>query len=842
MGMVYAAYDDKLDRKVAIKVLLADELPDERHRVRFLREAQALARLSHPNVVTVHEVGESEGQLFLTMEYIHGQSLARWLRTKPDWPRVIEVFLQAGRGLIAAHRAGLVHRDLKPANIMRGNNGTVKVLDFGLALAIAEATDDGVGLATASGSHSALHSSVTQTGVTIGTPAYMAPEQFTGGAADTRSDQYSFCLTLWEGLTGRRPFRASTYDELLPARLAGAPSWPQRAPAVPRRITEALQRGLSPAPEDRWPSMDALLGALSRSPRRRRTGLILACSSAGVLALGGLALRGTSPAQQQERCTGAHDQLVGVWDDDRRAAVQAAIVGIGRPHAQGVWQRVGDELNAYAREWETMHTETCEATSVRGEQSPRVMDLRMGCLQRAAADLGAIAATLADADAAVVDKAHELTAALRPLSWCEDIEALEATVEPPSPEEASTVSTARQHLARAKSLRTAGRHEAATAAVTDAADSLQGVGYEPVNTELMLERGRVHESLLEYDEAKDALLQALALASQWGQRELAAQAAARLLHVVGCRQQHAEASALLEPLALGLAHSDPTAEIRARSAIVCTQYVQGEYDAAEAGSRRLLALCEATPDIDPTLVAIQRNQLHVILKAQGRYEEAEAEARAVLALQQEALGPDHPDVAVARGNLGDILGAQGKMAQSEAELSRARTSAERALGSEHPMVAVLHSQLGALFYFQGKYEAAEAELRATLESDLRTFGPDHPTVAMDRDHLGGSLYAQGRIEEAETEHRAAVASLIAAHGPDHPDVAYSRSNFALVLEHQGKLDEAVAQATAAVTLLDETLGREHPDTATARKSLARMLRTQGNHEEADAVIGDTSPP
>ena len=133
MGTVYAAYDEQLDRKVAIKVLLEDGTFEQEDHARLIREAQALARLSHPNVVAVHEVGEHDGDLFLAMEFVRGDSLAKWLKTEPDWQQVLQTFVEAGRGLAGAHRADLVHRDFKPLNVMRGEDGAVKVLDFGLA-------------------------------------------------------------------------------------------------------------------------------------------------------------------------------------------------------------------------------------------------------------------------------------------------------------------------------------------------------------------------------------------------------------------------------------------------------------------------------------------------------------------------------------------------------------------------------------------------------------------------------------------------------------------------------------------------------------------------------------
>ncbi|MEX1361939.1 MAG: serine/threonine-protein kinase, partial [Nannocystaceae bacterium] len=242
MGRVYAAYDEELDRKVAIKMLLDDELPTQAERTRFLREARALGRLSHPNVVTVHEVGESDGRIFVAMEYVQGESLRDWLGTEPDWSQVLEVFVQAGQGLVAAHRAELIHRDIKPANIMRRDDGVVKVLDFGIVRMATNRLTASMDAAPVVGSSSLSTetSSLTRTGAVMGTPAYMAPEQHQGDVVDERSDQYGFCIALWEGLTGSRPFVADDGDSMLEAKRSGPPPWPSEAPAVPRVVVEAL--------------------------------------------------------------------------------------------------------------------------------------------------------------------------------------------------------------------------------------------------------------------------------------------------------------------------------------------------------------------------------------------------------------------------------------------------------------------------------------------------------------------------------------------------------------------------------------------------------------------------
>ena len=210
MGRIYTAYDEQLDRKIAIKVLREDDLPSDDDRMRFLREAQALARLSHPNVVTVHEVGEHDGQIFLAMEYVPGDDLHAWLRTEPGWQQVLEAFIAAGRGLVAAHVEGLVHRDFKPHNVMRTDDGIVKVLDFGLARMVGDEVEPTEERVSLSGSNPSLSSPLTHTGTVMGTPAYMAPEQFEGDGIDAKTDQYCYCVALWES-QARRPNRVTSH-------------------------------------------------------------------------------------------------------------------------------------------------------------------------------------------------------------------------------------------------------------------------------------------------------------------------------------------------------------------------------------------------------------------------------------------------------------------------------------------------------------------------------------------------------------------------------------------------------------------------------------------------------
>ena len=234
MGEVYAAYDPELDRRVAIKILRADARADNNvEAARLAREAQAVARLSHPNVVAIYDVGSSAGRMFLAMELVEGETLAVWLaqhtRTTSE---ILSMFLMAGRGLAAAHRAGIVHRDFKPQNVMVARDGSARVMDFGLA--------------AAGGGPGQTHQvRLTKAGAILGTPLYMSPEQMVGQTVDPRADQFSFCVALWEALHGARPFEGSTVLELRGDVLAGRPRPGPLRSRVPRRIQAALLRGLA---------------------------------------------------------------------------------------------------------------------------------------------------------------------------------------------------------------------------------------------------------------------------------------------------------------------------------------------------------------------------------------------------------------------------------------------------------------------------------------------------------------------------------------------------------------------------------------------------------------------
>ncbi|HMB52085.1 MAG TPA: serine/threonine-protein kinase, partial [Thermoanaerobaculia bacterium] len=459
MGSVHAAYDPRLDRKVAIKLLHrqsaaeaevgAAAAPD------LEREARALARLSHPNVVTVHELGTADGRPFVAMELVEGRTLGDWLNGgERSWREVLWLFRAAGEGLAAAHDLGVVHQDFKPSNVMVTGDGGVRVLDFGLAAMETQRTAGAEGV--------------------WGTPPYVAPERLEGAPADARGDQFGFCVALHEALWGRPP----EWDT------EGEPRRPPGRSRVPLVLWDALARGLARRPGDRHPSMVSLLAALDfeRRSRRRRRALAVAAAVLAVTAVGYAALS-SAPA---ELCGGGPERVGAVWNDGRRAEVLRAFRATGLPVADAAAALVGDRIDRFLASWQGSYAEACRATHVLGEQSDQLLDRRMLCLDARLAEVDALAGIFAAANPEIVLGAAESTHRLGDLERCADSEGLSRLPElPADPAARRRVETATARLAEQRARQAAGQPPETTV-VEAVAETAREAGYLPLETEALV--------------------------------------------------------------------------------------------------------------------------------------------------------------------------------------------------------------------------------------------------------------------------------------------------------------------------------------------------------------------
>jgi eukaryotic-like serine/threonine-protein kinase len=838
MGSVYAAYDPELDRKVAIKLLHLHGRDPATAQTRLQREAQAMAKLSHPNVANVHDVGTMGDRVWIAMEFVGGQTLAKWLAAETrSWREILGVFAQIGRGIAAAHAEGILHRDVKPDNMMIDGRGRARVMDFGLARSEVERPAPAPLAPVQDSTETTLPREserlvVTRAGAIVGTPRYMAPEQFERGAIDARADQFGFCVALWEGLYGERPFAGEDISQIVGAVTRGERRSPPKGRHVPAFVRRALERGLSTRPEDRWPTMDALLAELSRDPTRRwaRWGGGTAVTLAVILVA---AQFWRSRATQ---CTGAPQAIADAWDEARRVQVQEAVLGTGASFAPGVWQHVAPQLDQWVEDWIAMHTDACEATRRRGEQSEAVMDLRMACLHRA--KLGFVAATnvLVEATPQVVENAHELAGGLPRVSVCADLEALQADVAPPDASEAQAVEEIRAEIADAKARREAGDYAAALSAAQRAdahADQLQ---YEPIRTDVWLELGVAYDAVGRYADAEAALWRAQQQGARWKQWDPVLRATATLIVVIGYHARRPVEALALRNLAIGLSAKTPEGEATVRANVGSALFAQGEYGKAEEEYEAALAILPQAIGADHPRVAALRNNLAEALFARGHYEEAATEHRAVLAIRERILGAEHPDVAQSRSNLANVLVRLGKFAEAETEQRAVLTLRQRALGSDHPDVGASHQHLANALRPQGKYVEAETENRAALAIRTRALGSEHPEVAASHNSLGVVLAAQGRYAEAEAEYRSAIAIREKLLGREHPDVLVSRSNLANVLAMTGHEAAAESEARAVLSAREQALGPDHAMVATSRSGLAVILGNRGKYEEAEREL------
>ncbi len=485
MGVVYAARDPELDRPVALK-LLHPRAAASHAEARLLREAQAVARISHPNVIAVHDIGTAgddtkvAGQGFITMELVDGWTLREWLAEVPrTWREILVPFLAALRGLAAAHAAGLIHRDIKPDNILIGRDGRVRVTDFGMARAIEDVT----AAVDTTASRSPLLVGLTQTGTTLGTPAYMAPEQHAGAATDARSDQFSFCVAAWEAVYNERPFVGGDVAALARAVRSGDLRQPPAGSRVPAWVRRALTRGLCTEPSERWPTTDALADALTPGRTRRLAiaGGVLSAAVIAALVVVPRMLGGAPP----ELCTGAEARLVGIWDAPRAQWLGAAFTASQLPAAAPVWHRLLPMLDRFAVGWVAMHTDACEDTRVRGDQTEALLGLRMQCLDRKRVGVRTLVSALGTPDDVTMTTALLVAERVTRLDECADAVALTApTSAPPTAEIAAEVATLRSELESAEVGWQIRRHSDVRAQLRRMDERSRAIGFAPLEAEV----------------------------------------------------------------------------------------------------------------------------------------------------------------------------------------------------------------------------------------------------------------------------------------------------------------------------------------------------------------------
>jgi tetratricopeptide (TPR) repeat protein len=837
MGVVYAAYDPVLDRKIAVK-LLTDVVSDDESqgRARMQREAQALARLSHPNVITVHDVAEYEHAMYIAMEIVEGGTLRDWRESK-GWREVLTGYLVAARGLAAAHRSGLVHRDFKPDNVLVGRDGRICVTDFGLARLVG---DDVRALAPSlSPASSALASNLTAAGALMGTPTYMAPEQIDGGTVDARTDQFSWCLSLWEALYLEQPFPTAN----LAVRAAAMKTDPVVAPAkstVPREVGRVLARGLAAEPADRWADLDALIAELERvtQPPRRIPPLAI---GAAALAVGGVVALviaiAHDPGAAQPSCDAAGDAIDGTWSAARRDTVARGFAGAGVSFGADAGSAFERGVDAWRDRWKTTAVASCRETRESGAQSEAMLDLRSACLERRRGELDALLAAYAHPTRGAVEQAPSLH--LPDLDVCDDAAQLAgAEPRPRDPELAARAARIEASLDKLEA-ELAGVREVDVHGETGSAGSAAA---EASTTPLSLDAARAEVGFATVD-AIDATATGWhpLIARAWRDvaaalRELGDGKRARemLLDAASAASAAGDLDELvIDELAL--------ADVEAR---LTSDFERGDgWVSLAAGS---LSRLGARPSKQLKLARIRG----ILASRAGHLRSAEAAFRDALAL---ARGHgDRVDEAELLGDLANAESERDELDAARADLAVALPLARATHGDSHPEVGSLLNSLGVIEYRAGNYTKALDDFQQALAIRAASFGDDSVEYAQTLEALGTTELALDRLDAAFEHCDKAIALLSARLGPNHPDVASALNDVGGAYHRVGLYEREQATAKRTLAIREAALGPDHPDVgqslvnyAIASKNLGQWADVEPSYVRAIAIFvksyGDDDP-
>ena len=731
MGIVYAGYDVGLDRKVALKLVQSKLVGKPKIRDRMLREAQALARLSSPYVVQVYQVGEHDAGIYLAMEYVEGDDLRVWFKREDvGWRVLVRALCDAGRGLAAAHSAGLIHRDFKPENVLVGEDKRARVLDFGLVIEEGEDDFEESGEAPLVGAavdHMPLFSTMPATDLpgaqsmsaaksatrprlrrVAGTPAYMSPEQHFGGAVGPYSDQFSFAITLYEALYGFRPFEGDTWKKIQEKVKRGTVPPPPANSPVPRWIHRIVLRGLSLYPEERWPSMEAMVSALEHDPRRARlralglTSLVVAASAASY----GIAV---TQLAEETVCQGLAGELEGVWDGGAKRTVEEAFTATEAPFADDAWRRVETRLDAYASSWVRSRREACEA-SHSGSLSDRLIEARLRCVGRRRAYFKTLVDVLGGADRAVVENAIQATASLPSIRACSDVDFLLAEEAPPDdPVTAARVEELRAQLSRAQALESTGRYEEALTIAAELRESSEALGFAPLQAEAALLEGSIYIASGRSADASEPLSEALQRALVHDLHTIAADAAAKRIFALGegkGRFEEALAGGLVAQALVDRARADWRLSALLNNNLGGVYLLSGDQERAAESLKRTVEIIERADSAEP-LLGVTHHNLGEMYLGRGDLDAAHRHYTQAVSIMEEALGESHPMSAHPRAGLGDVALRRGALSEAEGDYRRSLELMESAYGRESLYLVQPLTGLGEVSRRSGRVAEAE---------------------------------------------------------------------------------------------------------------------------------------
>ena len=829
MGVVLSAIDPALGRKVALKLVRPDPASDgAAARQRLLREAQAMARLDHPNVVTVYEVGTAFDHVFVAMEHIDGCNLADWLKqSRRSQREIVDTFAAAGRGLAAAHAAGIVHRDFKPANVLVSTDGRVRVADFGLATSpvapapAAPPADVPIG--------------ITATGALLGTPAYMSPEQHEARPADARTDQFSFCAALYEALYGELPFEGEGYLAYAHNVIAGLLRPAPRGSRVSSRLRSILLRGLSTDPDRRYVSMRALLADFDRamSATRRR----IALGAAGVVGAGAVAfalLGGRDEAP--DPCAAADRPAAALWNPTVRGQVEAAFERSGTHGAADAFARLDRAMSQRVRLIRAMHREACLASEVRHQQTQELFDRRLECLASRGEEITAFSAVVAGGDASVVERALPATLSLPPVEQCANPLVVMAAVPPPAdPAARVRVQELGPVLAHAGALESAGKWTEAAKETESVAAQADAIGYAPLRARARYQLARILGKLDDYERCAAQLRLAADLAAVAHDDALLAHAWILLHGTIGAEMSKPDEAKALEPaVTAAIIRAGKSAELLGLFENSLGTVAMGTGDYAAAATHFLEArrhFEQAFGKEDPRVAEVQYHA-GLALEDSGRLDEARQAFDGALASRIKLLGPEHLSVGQSYKALGGLVDMMGGTEEALELFRRAAAIFEKTLPPDHQQLAsALSSVAIQLDQLDRASEALPLHLRAIAILEKKPKGHEI-ALSFALTALAVSYDRVGRYDDALATHRRALALKEQVLGRDHVVLTYTLNPMAHAALEKGDLALAASLCRRALAIVEPKLGRDHPEVAGPVFSLAEIALARKDPAEA----------
>lgn len=857
MASVYSAYDTQLERIVALK-MLREELTDEELRARMLREAQAMARLKHQHVVTVYEVGTFDNRICIAMEFVDGTTLSKWSKEPRPWRELLRVLKAAGRGLAAAHEAGLVHRDFKPDNVLVGKDGRVLVSDFGIALSQQTAEDaprqqeserdlaetrtrTRLRLGTARSTDAAPNSDdsessepnsessqsktdrLTEEGAVLGTPGFIAPEHLLHGIDDARSDQFSFCVTMYRVLYGTRPYEFRDLSTYCIA-VQKPPNPPPDETRVPRWVHAIILRGLQQDPTRRFASMTELLDALERDPwLRQRRWALGACVAA--LAVGATGAYGKHRAEMRAKSIQGEALMASTWNTSTEENVRASLTRGDPKRGSDVARIVVGKLNEYARHWTETHRSISEATLIRGEQDVPTMDRRLLCLERGRDQFAALTDVVARGQTAAAQHAIDAVYTLERPSNCKTSDVLAIPVLPAQPELRARSLFIERAIAHATALETAGDHSEAVRVVNEALPEARAIPYPRAEAELFL-LAALAKKASDDKRASLELNQSAFLAAQRAADDaLAARAAGKTAQAFANWLDNAQEAERWMQIAQAIAdRAGPNTALQANllEARISVNVKTGRAQDTLELHERVIKLLESLYGENDPRVGLAISNRAVSYYLLHRHEQAVADARRALEVRIRVFGANDPALAGMYANLGAMLIELDRLGEAKDALRRGlELQAGLAPG---PVTGNLYGNLGQLDLELGN----AAEALENLDNGLRVV---HALGRQLREwgirlYRAEALGMKGDLQAKAEECRTVLAQTKSADA--NPVTLQIRADALACL---GAAELALHELRPALPHLEESLSLQQPsgEQGVASKKvafeLARALRT-----------------